>query len=435
MIKAGSNTIGNAIIDSSEIRKAYYRGYLVYYKAPEQYIVFADSEVEQICATNWGDGVGIKPSQASQVTRTQFGTTFRNNSTITSFNELSYFTGLTGAFSAYAFENDSALESITIPSWVTSLPDYCFSGCTSLSEITFLGTSINTRSTYIFNYCGNLTRINIPNADFWVRSLTSDSCFGYYSHETHLYINGVELTIITVPNDLTAIEKNTFQWCVGLEEIILPSTITSIGNYAFEGCSGLINLSIPCGVSMVNISKCGNGTGILHISGNATGGRYDRGDINFKHVIIEGNVTFGGSSSLLINIQVIESVRVYGNLTGNSFSMFNGSSPTCKFVEVNGVISSYLFYMNSCPQSFILHLGYDGKGMNKPSMVSNSSSYVATVMGRITKIYVGPGESQAGDQAVLDAYLADADWATYSSKLDLWYNYNGDYKVAPTITS
>jgi hypothetical protein len=25
-------------------------------------------------------------------------------------------------------------------------------------------------------------------------------------------------------------------------------------------------------------------------------------------------------------------------------------------------------------------------------------------------------------------YLADADWAQYSSKLDLWYNYSGEFK-------
>lgn len=43
-------------------------------------------------------------------------------------------------------------------------------------------------------------------------------------------------------------------------------------------------------------------------------------------------------------------------------------------------------------------------------------------------IYVGDGTSQAADQAVLDMYLADSSWASYSSKLDLWYNYTGEYK-------
>lgn len=44
------------------------------------------------------------------------------------------------------------------------------------------------------------------------------------------------------------------------------------------------------------------------------------------------------------------------------------------------------------------------------------------------KIYVGDGSSQAHDQEVLNAYLQDSTWAAYSNKLDLWYNYHGEYR-------
>lgn len=39
------------------------------------------------------------------------------------------------------------------------------------------------------------------------------------------------------------------------------------------------------------------------------------------------------------------------------------------------------------------------------------------------KIYVGDGSSQAGDDAILAAYLADSAWSAYSSILDTWYNH------------
>ena len=115
--------------------------------AGESYIVFADATVGQICATNWGDGTGITPTQASQVTNTQFGTTFRNNTAITSFDELSYFTGLT-QLNNYAFGGCTGLESVTIPSTVTSLGQYCFNGCSSLSSLIVPSTvtSIGTRA-------------------------------------------------------------------------------------------------------------------------------------------------------------------------------------------------------------------------------------------------------------------------------------------------
>ena len=39
------------------------------------------------------------------------------------------------------------------------------------------------------------------------------------------------------------------------------------------------------------------------------------------------------------------------------------------------------------------------------------------------KIYVGDGSSAEHDDAILADYLADTNWATYSSRLDTWYNY------------
>ena len=67
-----------------------------------------------------------------------------------------------------------------------------------------------------------------------------------------------------------------------------------------------------------------------------------------------------------------------------------------------------------------MHLGYNG--------VAGTVAALHPEYTRLTKIYVGDGTSQAGDQAVLDQYLADSGWAQYSSKLDLWYNYTGEYK-------
>jgi hypothetical protein len=39
------------------------------------------------------------------------------------------------------------------------------------------------------------------------------------------------------------------------------------------------------------------------------------------------------------------------------------------------------------------------------------------------KIYVGDGSSAAHDDAILADYLAASGWASYSSRLDTWYNY------------
>lgn len=64
-----------------------------------EYIRFADSVVQQICATNWGNGVGITPEQASAATN--FGDKFTGNTEITAFPEIEKFTGLEYLYQAF----------------------------------------------------------------------------------------------------------------------------------------------------------------------------------------------------------------------------------------------------------------------------------------------------------------------------------------------
>jgi len=104
--------------------------------------------------------------------------------------------------------------------------------------------------------------------------------------------------------------------------------------------------------------------------------------------------------------------------------MFRSTSRPLEFCEVLGTITfksnGSLISSDGYKSGAILHLGYAGVACT-PSQANASET-------RLSKIYVGPGESESGDQAILDQYLADTDWAAYSSKLDLWYNYTGDYK-------
>lgn len=72
-------------------------------------IKFADPEVERICVENWGSNGKITKDQAAAVTT--LGTVFRNNTKITSFDELKYFTG------------------------VATISNNCFNGCTSLNIV------------------------------------------------------------------------------------------------------------------------------------------------------------------------------------------------------------------------------------------------------------------------------------------------------------
>ena len=96
---------------------------------------------------------------------------------------------------------ECGLTSITIPSSVTSLGDYCFEGCSRLTSIT------------------------IPSS---VTSL-SESCFHGCSG----------LTSITIPSSVTSLGEACFYYCKRLTSITIPSSVTSLGGYCFYNCENL----------------------------------------------------------------------------------------------------------------------------------------------------------------------------------------------------
>jgi hypothetical protein len=119
-------------------------------------IVFEDAAVKAICVNNWGGGVipgEITPAEAAAVTT--LSNKFYGNTSITKFNELRYFTGLTtlyyttvSSYSAGAFYNCSALTEITMPAAPITNLNGAFRGSAikniDLTPITATSTSLGT---------------------------------------------------------------------------------------------------------------------------------------------------------------------------------------------------------------------------------------------------------------------------------------------------
>lgn len=455
---------------------------------PEEYIIFADPIVEQICATTWGDGIGLKPSQAAAVTN--IGTTFynaENKADIVSFDEFGeYFTNVT-ALPASAFSGCSSLESITLPN-ITSMGNSCFYNCSSLIEIEIpstvtsngngmfrncsslsqmtLNAPLNTSSNnYQFSGASVLRRVDVPNIDIWLAcrwggynstylkgifdgskggdlyvdgekyTTISESSFSNYNSDT-LYSGAFRyvrsLTNITLPLTITSLQTDCFYGNPNVTNMIIPSSVTSLGETSIRSKYGLINFICYANIntynarSLQNVDSFGEGTGIFYVSSNYTLTSYV--NMTFKYIIIHGDVSWGS----YLSGGNPWAWWIDGNLTiSNSRGLCNnkGSNAT-RFVEINGTISGdyNIFYTNGTyglQSGTILHLGYNGIACTPTTACASYS--------RLSKIYVGSGESQASDQAVLDTYLADADWAVYIDKLDLWCNYEGDYKTRPSI--
>ena len=117
------------------------------------------------------------------------------------------------------------LESFTDSS-ITSVKDYAFSSCTSMTSIELK--SAVSIGNYAFSGCSTLSELLLPAArDIGTSAFAS--CYGLRS--------------ISLPS-VTSVGANAFSSCGNLDQVSLPMAL-SIGSNAFQNCSSLTDLDFP----------------------------------------------------------------------------------------------------------------------------------------------------------------------------------------------
>ena len=111
-----------------------------------------------------------------------------------------------------------AIGEITIPDSVTSISDYAFNDCTSLTSVT-IPDSVTSIGDAAFSDCTSLTSLTISD------SVTS---IGKYA-----FSGCTSLTSITIPDSVTSISYSAFENCTSLSSVTIGNSVTSIGSSAF----------------------------------------------------------------------------------------------------------------------------------------------------------------------------------------------------------
>lgn len=136
-----------------------------------------------------------------------------------------------------AFEGCSSLQRVTLPKTMTTVSEAAFKGCSSLSSFVLRGSGACAWAILgneAFAGCSALNSIDL--------SLTRISLIG-----ASAFSDCRSLTLVTLPETLSAIGTRAFAGCTALTTVSLLSTDPpSIGTQAFAGCDlSVLSIQVP----------------------------------------------------------------------------------------------------------------------------------------------------------------------------------------------
>lgn len=263
-----------------------------------------------------------------------------------------------------AFYQCSSLTTINIPNSVTSIMKYTFYECSSLISIK-LPDSVKTIENGAFNGCSALTSINIPESLTNVGSAAFANCTNLESvyiksieswlsikfeeeystplrYGAKLFLNGVELTNLTISDGFSVINDFAFDGCYSLRTVIIPDGVTSIGTCAFRNCPELTSISLPESLTKIGAQAfqgCSNLTSFKIPNGvtNIDVGTFS-GCSSLTSISIPDGLTAIGSNAFE-NCSSLTSIKMPDVLTTIGSWAFSGCSNLTSFTIPDGVKS------------------------------------------------------------------------------------------------
>ena len=346
----------------------------------EDIIQFADANVKAICVTNWDTNDDGELSKTEAAAVTSIGTVFKGNTTIGSFNELKYFTGLQ-SLSIGAFE-ESSVTSLELPDGLIEIGSDAFSQCRQLKSI-FIPATVSKMGS------------DSGMAEFWLcynlETIIVDENNKFYTAVDNVLFNREMTKIIRypaakpdvayeIPNTVTTINQNCFEACSNLMAVNIPASVNEMGYGVFQQCDNLITVTISDGVTVIGEDAFRSCKRLAHIHIPASVkqiGREDRSPENaffwsdalMEITVDENNPYFMSDGGILYSKDKSIIAAYPPALTASEFTVPYGVTKisSCCFTGTENLKSIHF------PETVV---AYDNAAIN----ISNSTLQSLTVM-------------------------------------------------------
>ncbi len=139
-----------------------------------------------------------------------------------------------------AFNNNTNITSVSLPSTLTKIGSNAFEGCTSLSNVSFAsGSKLKHIESKAFSGCTSLKAVTVP---------ANVEIIG-----VQLFSNCTNLEKVDLAGTkIKTLSQDSFYGCNKLNSVSLPDSLETIDKYAFSSCSALRNITIPQNVNRIN---------------------------------------------------------------------------------------------------------------------------------------------------------------------------------------
>ncbi|MDR2810241.1 MAG: leucine-rich repeat domain-containing protein [Tannerellaceae bacterium] len=231
----------------------------------------------------------------------------------------------------YAFMWCFSVTSVTLPSTLTAIGTHAFFDCGKLTSVPTLPASVTLVEANAFGNCSTLTAIEVDAAN---PAYLSDQGVLYTKDRTTLHtfpagktgtfvipssvrilgesaFHGSKLTSVEIHNEVTTIKSSVFRYC-SIPVLNIPASVTSIGYNVFEYSSALTAIHVDAGNTAYTSED-----GVLYNKNKTTLICYPAGKsgLSFDIPATVTNIEVSAfHSSTLSSVTIPSSVKTIGNL-------------------------------------------------------------------------------------------------------------------------